>query len=330
MDNLQTTTPARTMWRPLGFGEILDRAVTLFFQNIKGFATIALVLAIPMGIFEFVADGLQPTSTSFLDQLQRQSAAPTLKSFPWLEAMMKNPAEIAAIVLVALIGLFLLSVLQVFVNTTAAIGVARIYAGKQVEFRSCYEAVLRRWLPLIGGMLMCALIYVGAILALAIVVGIPIGLIAFTGGAGGTILLLVLIGIPAVIALTLCAIVLITGFNFALYAIVIEDARVMEGISSGIRRAFSGIYFWRIVGMVLCVSLITGIVAAIAAGVGAAAVTLGWNWLDATVKAVIELGIVPFTAITYAILYYDIRIRTEGLDLEASVERLIAGDAAPT
>ena len=39
--------------------------------------------------------------------------------------------------------------------------------------------------------------------------------------------------------------------------------------------------------------------------------------------------IVPFTAITYAILYYDIRIRTEGLDLEASVERLIAGDAAP-
>ena len=42
--------------RPLGFGEIFDRAITLYIRNFVPFAAIVMVLVVPLAILQYFLD----------------------------------------------------------------------------------------------------------------------------------------------------------------------------------------------------------------------------------------------------------------------------------
>ena len=65
--------------RPLGFGEIFDRAVTLYIRNLVPFATIVIVFVLPISIMQYLLDlGSQPEFSTIL----RDTSAPRARPNP--------------------------------------------------------------------------------------------------------------------------------------------------------------------------------------------------------------------------------------------------------
>ena len=67
--------------RPLGFGEIFDRAITLYVRNFLPFFAIVLVLIVPLGIVQYSLDSSQSAqSYAAIDTLMRVLQHPGAKS----------------------------------------------------------------------------------------------------------------------------------------------------------------------------------------------------------------------------------------------------------
>jgi hypothetical protein len=327
VDNIPV--PAPTMWRPLGFGEIFDRAITLYFKNFLRFISIALVLAVPLGIIQYFVDTFQSGPNSFWAQMQHLGTAPATPA-PTLPAIFHSPGALAALIAGVLIAIVVISLAQMFVYNAAAVGVARLYAGKPVEFRACYLTVLRRWAPILGTLLMIVLVYLAGIIATVILGALFfVPAVQLASSAPGATALLGVLGFLVIVAAFGVLIVFSVATSFALYAVVIEDVGVMQALSSGFSRAFSRRDFWRAMGLVICSGLIAGIGVSLISGVAQVALYYNQAWLGAMLTAIAQLLVIPFSVILMAVFYYDIRIRREGLDLQTSVERLVAGDASP-
>lgn len=134
----------------------------------------------------------------------------------------------------------------------------------------------------------------------------------------GAILLVGLGVILGFILLIIPGIILIVRWYFASAAVVLEDA----GATDAMRRSWrltSG-HFWKVLG--------TLVVAGIIAGVAALIISLPFAFGPAasrTVGDILASVIVqPFSSLVALLLYFDLRIRDEGFDLEVMARELRA------
>jgi hypothetical protein len=305
MDELQ----ARPVLRALSIGEIFDRAVTMYVRNFVVFTLTVLTLLVPLGVLEYF---LTASSTSSLAQLMQQIAHPTSPMSSY------SSTQIGAFSLLILVA----AIFSPFTNNAVAVGVAAIYAGRTPTYRDGYARVLRRWGPLVGAMLLCVLIFIGAYLA--IVLGVTI--LVLTGTA-------LLAAAPALgIPLALVGIVLLLFFlllvlccAFTLYATTIEEVSPADAFGESFRRIFNR----RELGKATLISLAYLAIEFGAAFLGGAVGLLVLSAVHSTiaqlaVNTVINAAVTAFITILVAVYYYDVRTRSEGLDLEVELERLTA------
>src|SRR5579862_8442027 len=130
--------------RPLGFGEIFDRAITLYVRNFMPFLAIVLVLIVPLAVVQYFLDKNQSAQ---IDQLIKIFAHPGTTPPP-TPNLFSSPGELVAVIAIA----FIFYLLWPFALDAVAVGVARLYRGRPVEFRACYAAVLPRWPAILGAM----------------------------------------------------------------------------------------------------------------------------------------------------------------------------------
>lgn len=307
--------------RPLGFGEILDRSITLYLRNFLPFVGIVLVMLVPLSVLQYAIDSMQAGQISLIfHQIthpgSRLPAAATMPHFT-------GPA-IAAIA----IGFVLTIICEPFVYVAVAQGVARLYRGERVEFRACFGPVLRAWPRLlgfvglvfaIGLVLYVALIFVGVVLVFAAV---------FLGKAGVVVIVIMAaVGVLAMFALFFALIWVILALTFGLYAIVLENATVFGAIASGMRRIFSRAEVWRALGISLVSALIAGTASLLLSAIALVAEFYGLIWLDVALKSLSSALVLPFPMILLAVYYFDVRVRREGLDLEQRLAQLEPGSA---
>ncbi len=310
--------------RPLGFGEIFDRAITLYIRNFLPFAGIVAVVVLPIAVLQYFID---TSSMTQFDQAMKilthpNAPAPTT---PVLPAFMTDP-RVAILFAVTLLVVY---AIYPFSLNAVAIGVARLYTGRPVLFGPCYRGSLHRW-PQVLGMLCVefALViawYIGfviiAVLAVllvtllaraSIILGIFAGIIGF------------LIGLAALLFLA----PLFVALTFAMNAIVIEERPVFESIGLGFSRIFNREEFWRSVLFALAAGAVllgAGMVAGIFSTIF---LLLHWLPASAIVDTLFRAAITPFSIVLLAIYYFDVRIRREGFDLEAGLERLVESTPA--
>src|SRR5581483_6730599 len=122
--------------RALGFGEIFDRAITLYVRNFAPFFAIVLTLVVPYAVAQFA---LQSNQQGQLDAMMQAIAHPDRP--PPMQSLVASPHQIVAMVTVVAI----FAALWPFAMGTVAVGVARVYRGLPVAFGDCYRAVLPRW-----------------------------------------------------------------------------------------------------------------------------------------------------------------------------------------
>jgi hypothetical protein len=308
--------------RPLGFGEIFDRAITLYIRNFVPLASIVLVLVVPSAVLTYLLDrAQQPQLDAFWRIIQDPGSRPPGP----VPTMFASPGF-----LVSLFGLLVITyAVWPFALNAVAVGVARLYRNVPIGFVPCYEAALRRWSQTIGMILVEFLIFIAwyfavvlLIVAIVFVVAAlgtiaPVGAFAF-GIAAGLIGFLVLLPTAAP---------LFVALSFSMYAIVIEDRAVMEALSLGFQRVFNRREFWRATLFAIAAG------AAVIAGssmfsfLGLFAAFLHLPSVEAIVQALGNAIIAPFGVVLMAVYYFDVRIRREAFDLEATLERLTA--AAP-
>ena len=228
--------------RPLGFGEIFDRAVTLYIRNLVPFATIVVVFVLPISILQYLVDlGSQPEFNAMIAIFRHPERAGTQH----IPTIFDSPGMIAG----SLAILFLTYLLWPFALNAVAMGVAALYRNRPVRFVASYEIVLRRWLQILGLLLVdlavALLWYVATVLLVVAVVVVAIFLgkvsaaaaVWFWAGFVGAILVLI-VSIPLVAPLYV-------ALTFSMYSVVIEERGVLESLSLGFKRIFNRAEFWR-------------------------------------------------------------------------------------
>ena len=304
-DNLSATP---TLWRPLSFGEIFDRAISLYAGNFVQFVILALVVAVPIAFLEQfygIRAGHAWQMLGLLSPSELSDDAAALKMIG---------AEVLARAIFWLFGLAL-------VGGVIAIGVAALYERRPVRLNVGIRAMYDAW-P-------------GSLWLLVLAV---FGIIDsqwdsyFETFVARTVYSAVSLGskdLPAVpiVALIGLAIALVgAAFSvpcyFAFCAVAIEGVEPESAWERAFDMVFAGGDFWRAVG-----------VAVGAAGVVFVAIFVPTffigtaTWLYAAVTTIAQIVVTPFAFVVLTVLYFDIRARCDGLDLQSAVGALPSVEA---
>jgi hypothetical protein len=309
--------------RPLGFGEIFDRAITLYIRNFVPFAAIVAVLIVPTAVMGYLVDrAQQPEFDAFWRILQHPGSTPTQP----IPTIFNSPAILTAVVAMLL---FTYAVWPFALNAVA-VGVARLYRNMPIVFSVCYALALRRWSQTIGMILVDLVVfvawYVVAVLAIVAVVFIAAAMGAVAPQAAFAFG--VIAGLIGVLLLLPTLAPLVVALNFSMYAIVIEDRGVMESLSLGFQRVFNRAEFWRATLFAIAAGAAVIAGSSLFSFLGLFAAFLHLPSLEAIIQAVGNLVLTPFGVVLMAVYYFDVRIRREAFDLETTLERLTAAQPA--
>lgn len=137
---------------------------------------------------------------------------------------------------------------------------------------------------------------------------------------------LMVIGLaPAFLALVLPGLYLYVAWSVAAPVVLLEDVRGWSALKRS-RQLVKG-RFWPAVAVLILVAVLTGIVQAIFLGLAAGVVSVTGNELasavaDAVGQTVSSALTTPLSAAVLAVLYFDLRVRKEGFDLELLARRM--------
>jgi hypothetical protein len=303
--------------RPLGLGEIFDRAVTLYVRNIVPLTIIALVVVLPLTVAQYLATGNDTTYQQLLSQIQHPG---------------KPPA--AAVTRVMPGWMFLYFTLAVLLAPFATVAIAAaagaIYRGQEVDWRAAYATALRHWgavlLTIVCEIvLLVSLIFSGAIV-LGIAFGIAFVLVRFVAAAG--VVLFIFAGICA-FAFLLFMILFYLAFGFSFNAIGIEELPFNKAISRGFARIFNRTELGR--ASVIALALVAVYLGLMIVSMSVAGIFMGLvhlTALNSIVQGIVTLISTAFLGLLVAVYYFDVRVRREGLDMQADIDRL--GSTATT
>lgn len=297
--------------RPLMFGEIIDGS----FQTIRRNARAMLGAAL-------LAQSLAVVLTAVLTAGSVASAA-SLET--WIESLNEQDmvsmgfTVLAAVLLVAVLTVFLAAVLQ----GAMVVPVARSVLNRTTGFRQMWALARSRAGALIR---LACLMVLGWLVGAALFVGLMVLVIAALGGIGA--LILIPLGFGG-IALSVWIYIKIL---VAPAAVVIEELGAVDGLRRSWQLTRGN--WWRILGITLVVSIMVGIIAqvvtipvsllpafytsvvsphggpdeAIAAAVAIALAT-------AVISALVGAVGYAFQTAVMALLYLDLRMRKDGLDI---------------
>ncbi len=288
--------------RPLQLGDILDGAVKAVRFNPKAMVGLsALVLA----AFLLPSAALAIGTTHLLAESLRALG-------PGADAFIGVPGAVLQTISTTL-ATTVLSGLLIHV-------VGQAVLGRRPDIGQTWRSSRGRLPPVLGLTLLAGLF---SLLSTVVLIGPGVLLLVNDNTGAGAVL--VLLGVLALIAVTL---VVSTKISLAAPAIVLEG----HGVLAGLRRSFAltrGTAFWRVLGITLLAGLVAGVIGAMLGmplsliGLGVAAMagqdTENAQMLVTFVEHLSSLlsGAIttPFVAAVTGLLYIDRRMRLEALDV---------------
>ena len=314
---MQNTELRQTELRPLGAGELLDRAVTLFVREFVPIVTVLAVVIVPVVVLQAL---IAPKSGQVFTDLGRVfSAAGNRGASEAAAAALSRDGGSNALTFL----LFAVSSIGRLLMWSAIISlIATAYAGSRITFGHAYRVGFQRWLPqvvvalaflVLGGVTVIPLLI--AYLLVVILIGVLAGFNQFIAAvAVGVVGGLIVISAFAVILSWVFMM-----YELAAVAVVTETANPIEAIGIAMRRGFArGTRVRTIVGgLVVFVVSEVGSLPLIAVAVTLTAIT----HVDMLYFAVLGVGSVLLEGIVAAfvvVFAVDVRVRREGFDIIAA------------
>lgn len=312
----------------MNVGDLLDAAFKLYRRHFLTFVGIAALLQVPMAILltavQFLLGGI---SSRFMD----------LSGDP--AAISRSLTQTLALSgLSSVLALLQVLVVQNLISGALANAISRSYLGREVTILESYRFGTRRLMALIGASLLLFLVVlaVGGLL-----IGLPLGFLAAVAAGGDP----QQAGLG--VALFFCAFGLLVLFGLGalfLYARLILSTQTIvlegQGPVAGLRRSWQlvGGSYWRVVLVAVLMWVISWIVSTITSLPLAAAtfiITLrdpaqlpdslaAVQVLSALASQIGYILVLPLQLSVFTLLYYDLRVRREGYDLELMAQQTAA------
>jgi hypothetical protein len=287
--------------RSLGIGELLDTTFALYRRNFTLLAGIAAVLGVPQALINIFILYIMPRTFYTINPSE-----PTLsQSFTVRTSDILRAAELVAIS--GVIGF----VFGVIVTATLAYAVSSRYLGRTTSIWDAYRAVgLLKFAKLLAatilGTLFAAALFLGSLAVLGV------GLYSLLSTNAIWLAPLALLMIPVLVTY------LYTSLIFVPQTVVIEGAGILQALARSWQLVRG--YRWRVARIFATLTLLGYILsfATVALLVRALATGLSGGGLasSAAVGAVVNVLVQPLQLGGLTLLYYDLRIRKEGFDLE--------------
>jgi hypothetical protein len=289
--------------------ELLDELFRLYRRNFGIIVTIALIVVVP-GLIWTLVTGTYLLTTSTFSRFLTSGGTATPSEIDFSNRDFTN--------LLGLVGLGLVGALFLVPFTLGAIyrAITDIVLGRPVSIAAVFRATLARYFPLWGliGVVILVLIGCSVLLALLAVIT-PI---------------LAVIALVAAIPATIYFAIRFSPFWLTVAAMMAEDIGPIQGLGRS-WNLVEGMW-WRVFGIAVVLYLLQaiiggglgllyrGIVAVLlTGGIRLAVDTIGSTLLDAVVSPIGPLGAV--------LLYFDLRVRKEGLDLDQLAQQTSPGPA---
>jgi hypothetical protein len=319
-----------TVLRPLGIGEILDRAVNVCVRNFVTLGVIYLVFVIPLSVIQYYATkDFATVLQAIVESAKSGHGAASADVLQKLGSANAGYSGINAWTVLLWVAAIAVGPLPAGALIAA---VAAVYLKQPTSFALAYRVGLARWANLLGVELMYC--FAGGFLYLIAVLGIlavffAVGVLYSVANTAGIVL-----GVVVGIVVLVLAIVVVTLVALALQmsflACVIERANFVTSFLSGLRRVFTGIGVRRALPFGLAyIAIFIGV--GIVGGVGEVVLTglLRSPAAGVAYGAVVRLISAAFSTAFVVIFYYDLRVREEGLDLQLQAESVAPSSLPP-
>jgi hypothetical protein len=317
-------SPARRLG-PMGLGDVMDETIRVYRA---GFKTFVATMAVPMiPLFILVVLFVAAFGAGIVTDVEQ--IEPTL-------------LIVGGILVVVVFGLSYL--VLIILGGAASTGITRdLWRGEPTSVRKGYAEAGRRFWSLLGAALLVVLAVIGLYL-----VSIPLLITMIVGWLVVPIGLIVWFVNPTARrpwlkwAIILCTPMGLAIYFFGLWSLYIQTV-VIEGLGpvDALRRSKQLVqgYWWRVFGTVVLMGILVSILQAIPqylfAAIGglilvtepgsSAGIIVGQVFSNiGTAVGWALFGAVTFIALT--IVYYDLRVRKEALDLEVLTERMVSLD----
>jgi hypothetical protein len=280
--------------RPMSVGDLLDETFALYRRNFALFAGVVAVLAVPETLL-----------TSFL-------SAATPRNFITRTGNAVNVDwnVLGKLLVLAALSAVISLVFSQLITGALAIAISDRYLGRAIAVGEAYASIgLRTFASLILAVLV-------EILVPSLVVGLLV-LLALVSHSLGPLFALPLLG--------LVLLFLLVRFAFLSQVIVLERTGVLRGFTRS-WRLVSGSW-WRVFGIGLLVIILVGIVQGVLSSL-LGALFLGHGsdpqfiFLRQALGGILGIFVQPITLAALTLLYYDLRIRKEGFDLELAAQSM--------
>lgn len=277
--------------------ELLDAAFEIYRRHFAIFLAVGVVAALPMALIQY-------SSLSLIGGQRGVMTIPDVAggSFAMLQVMM----------LVAyVVTLFITPFTEGITVTTAA----RAYRGEPVELGDATRAVFARPVAVLLAYWARFFLIMAAMMAIGIVGSIVVGILFAIFRPIG-----ILLAVPLVIGMFVVAIVIWKRYFAVLPVLLVEEKRVADSMSRS--RALAdgnGARIVVLIGLVILISMFFGIM------LGGIAAALVSGLVGALLYLFCVALVNQFAGVVLTLLYFDLRIRKEGYDIE-----LLASSLDPT
>jgi hypothetical protein len=311
--------------RPMSISDMLDAAFRLYRQHFLTFIGIVALLQVPMAIIQFAAQ------LPYMQAIQRFTTRPP-RLAPGASPLDIFPFAQLLPYYALIFGLSILHYLLVYNLMTGALAnaISHSYMGRPISILSAYSIGFKRFMALIVASLTPFAI---SLVLVAIIAGCAFGTFYTMGVRTGD---QPNIGLAVVAVIGLVGVMIVAGIAglfFYVRLLLTTQAIVLEGQGpvEGLKRSWRlvGQAFWRSLGILLLVyafiyivSLIVQLPLIIAGAFFG--ILLNNSVLYQAIASFATYGVLilvlPIQFIIFTLLYYDLRIRKEGYDLELKIE----------
>ncbi len=318
---LLTPKPGIVPLRPLSVFEILGGAFEALRVNPRAMFLPSLVVMSVIGLLSAVLTYLSVAPLASL------SAGTVDSSYSEMDAVFAvlaaSGSDLLRTLLVALASTILTGLLIV--------AVSRAVLGRLPTPGEAWERTKDRVLALIGQTLLLSLIN-GAIIAIVSAASMAMGYVIISTAVSdsgedvgpGLFILFLMLLLFLVIATGVAIAFIAVRLSVAPAALVLENIGVIEGIKRS--WALTRGSFWKVLGTLFLAGLITSIISGAISGatgvVGSGFAVIApemyafFMALITFITAVLSALVLPFNASVTALIYVDLRMRNEGLDVE--------------
>ena len=316
--------------RPLSLGEILDRAIAIYRKNFVTLVGIVAIIAAPILVLQLVAALLALPTDPFLLTRPDATGQPNTQFAPFF-------AYYGVVMLLALIQ----GIGNIFQTGTLVVAISQAYHGHPGSIRQAYAGMLPRWASLLLALIIVGLVDLAIYFAIfapfvaATMTGALLAVSSTNSSAGS---LGVLAGMGLACLLFIPAVILLIFVNvrwtFQTQAIMLEKLNAVGGL----RRSWNLISgsFWRVLGVLAVLVILMWVLAGVPTYAAQMAVSflmprsmVASMGVSSVLSAFIQIFIAPIQIAVLTVLYYDLRVRREGYDLDLKAQELTPPPAPP-